>query len=40
MSQECFEFVVYIIYACAKKRNMTPFLTGIIPFFHQYLHFE
>ena len=25
MSQECFEFVVYIIHACAKKWNMTPF---------------
>lgn len=24
MSQECFEFVVYMIHACAQKWNMTP----------------
>lgn len=24
MSQECFEFVVYMIHACARKWNMTP----------------
>ena len=24
MSEDCFEFVVYIIHACAKKWNKTP----------------